>query len=65
MGTKDQTYLTEFILLCLSSDQQTQIMLCVVFHIYLMAVFVNLLITVLMHHDSQFHAPCTFSLKNI
>ncbi|KAK1335975.1 hypothetical protein QTO34_003775 [Cnephaeus nilssonii] len=42
------------------TNQQTQIMLCVVFHIYLMTVFVNLLITVLMHHDSQFHAPYDF-----
>lgn len=52
MGTKNQTYLTEFILVGLSSDQQTQIMLFVIFLIiYLLTVFGNLLIILLIHTD--------------
>ncbi|XP_043342950.1 olfactory receptor 2D3-like [Cervus canadensis] len=66
MGTKNQTYLTEFILLGLSSDQQTQIMLFVIFLIiYLLTVFGNLLIILLIHIDSRLHTPMYFFLKNL
>lgn len=52
MGTKNQTYLTEFILLGLSADQQTQIVLFVIFLIiYLLTAFGNLLIILLIHID--------------
>ncbi|XP_057606906.1 olfactory receptor 2D3-like [Hippopotamus amphibius kiboko] len=66
MGTKNQTYLTEFILLGLSSDQQTQILLFVVFLIiYLLTVFGNLLIIALIHIDSRLHIPMYFFLQNL
>ncbi|XP_012383857.1 olfactory receptor 2D3-like [Dasypus novemcinctus] len=66
MGKENQTYLTEFILLGFSSDQQTQILLFVVFLlIYLLTVFGNLLIIVLIHADSRLHTPVYFFLKNL
>lgn len=66
MGTKNQTYLTEFILLGLSADQQTQIVLFVIFLIiYLLTVFGNLLIILLIHIDSRLHTPMYFFLKNL
>ncbi|ELK02250.1 olfactory receptor 2D3 [Pteropus alecto] len=66
MGTENQTYFTEFILLGLSSDLQTQTMLFIVFLIiYLLTVFGNLLIIVLIHTDSRLHTPMYFFLKNL
>lgn len=66
MGTKNQTYLTDFILLGLSSDQHTQILLFVLFLItYLLTMFGNLLIMVLLHFDSRLHIPMYFFLKNL
>lgn len=66
MGTENQTYFTEFILLGLSSDLQTQTVLFIVFLIiYLLTVFGNLLIIVLIHTDSRLHIPMYFFLKNL
>ncbi|MBZ3875318.1 Olfactory receptor 2D3 [Sciurus carolinensis] len=66
MGRENKTYLTEFILLGLSSDQQTQILLFVVFLlIYLLTVLGNLLIILLIHIDSRLHTPMYFFLKNL
>ncbi|XP_007954664.1 olfactory receptor 2D3-like [Orycteropus afer afer] len=66
MGKANQTFLTEFILLGLSSDQQTQILLFVAFLIiYLLTTFGNLLIIVLINVDSRLHTPMYFFLKNL
>ncbi|XP_003412094.2 olfactory receptor 2D3-like [Loxodonta africana] len=66
MGKENQTYLTEFILLGLSSDQHTQVLLFVVFLIiYLLTVSGNLLIIVLVNADSRLHTPMYFFLKNL
>ncbi|XP_042547602.1 olfactory receptor 2D3-like [Dipodomys spectabilis] len=66
MGKENQTYLTEFILLGLSSDHQTQILLFVIFLIiYLLTLFGNLLIIFLIHVDSRLHRPMYFFLKNL
>ncbi|XP_072651390.1 olfactory receptor 2D3-like [Canis lupus baileyi] len=66
MGTENRTYLTEFILLGLSSDWQIQILLFVVFLIiYLLTLFGNLIIIVLIHIDSRLHTPMYFFLKNL
>ena len=66
MGTEIQTYLTEFILLGLSSDQQTQILLFVIFlTLHRLTVFGNLLIILLIHVDSPLHTPTYFFLKNL
>ncbi|XP_048216567.1 olfactory receptor 2D3-like [Perognathus longimembris pacificus] len=66
MGKENQTYLTEFILLGLSSDHQTQILLFVIFLIiYLLTLFGNLLIIFLIHVDSRLHTPMYFFLKNL
>ncbi|KAM4851209.1 olfactory receptor 2D3-like [Urocitellus parryii] len=65
MGRENKSYLTEFILLGLSSDHQTQILLFVVFLIiYLLTVFGNLLIILLVHIDTRLHTPMYFFLKN-
>lgn len=66
MGTENQTYLTELILLGLSSDQHTQILLFVLFFIiYLLTMFGNMLIMILIHIDSRLHTPMYFFLKNL
>ncbi|KAM4845443.1 olfactory receptor 2D3-like [Thomomys bottae] len=66
MGKENQTYLTEFILLGLSSDPQTQILLFAIFFIiYLLTLFGNLLIIFLIHVDSRLHRPMYFFLKNL
>ncbi|XP_055972336.1 olfactory receptor 2D3-like [Sorex fumeus] len=66
MGTGNKTYLTEFILLGLSSDQHVQILLFVLFlNIYFMTVFGNMLIMVLIHFDPRLHTPMYFFLKNL
>ncbi|XP_007527865.1 olfactory receptor 2D3-like [Erinaceus europaeus] len=66
MSTGNQTYLTEFILLGLSSDQHTQVVLFAVFLVvYLLTVLGNLLIMVLLHFDSRLHTPMYFFLKNL
>ncbi|KAM9220110.1 olfactory receptor 2D3-like [Dugong dugon] len=66
MGKENQVYLTEFILLGLSSDDQTHILLFVLFLIiYLLTVLGNLLIIVLIHIDSRLHTPMYFFLRNL
>ncbi|XP_037377886.1 olfactory receptor 2D3-like [Talpa occidentalis] len=66
MGTENRTYLTEFILLGLSSDQHTQVLLFVLFLIvYLLTVLGNLLIIVLIQNDCRLHKPMYFFLKNL
>uniref|UniRef100_A0A8D2B1R1 Olfactory receptor n=1 Tax=Sciurus vulgaris TaxID=55149 RepID=A0A8D2B1R1_SCIVU len=66
MGRENKTYLTEFILLGLSPDHQTQILLFVVFLlIYLLTVLGNLLIILLIHIDSRLHTPMYFFLRNL
>ncbi|XP_004613755.2 olfactory receptor 2D3-like [Sorex araneus] len=66
MGAENKTYITEFILLGLSSDQHMQILLFVLFlNIYLLTVFGNMLIMVLIHIDSRLHTPMYFFLKNL
>ncbi|XP_012509767.1 PREDICTED: olfactory receptor 2D3-like [Propithecus coquereli] len=66
MDKENQTYVTEFILLGLSSDHQTQILLFVIFLIiYLLTVLGNLLIILLIHVDARLHTPMYFLLKNL
>ncbi|XP_030741696.1 LOW QUALITY PROTEIN: olfactory receptor 2D3-like [Echinops telfairi] len=66
MGKENQTYLTEFVLLGLSLDQQTHILLFMIFLIiYLLIAFRNLRIIVLIHTDSGLHTPMYFFLKNL
>ncbi|MBZ3879864.1 Olfactory receptor 2D3 [Sciurus carolinensis] len=66
MGKGNQTYVSEFILLGLSQDPQIQILLFFVFLIiYLLSIFGNLLIIILIQVDSQLHTPMYFFLKNL
>ncbi|MBZ3871206.1 Olfactory receptor 2D3 [Sciurus carolinensis] len=66
MGEGNQTYVSEFILLGLSQDPQIQILLFFVFLIiYLLSLFGNLLIIILIQVDSQLHTPMYFFLKNL
>ncbi|XP_040844938.1 olfactory receptor 2D3-like [Ochotona curzoniae] len=66
MGKENQTHVTEFILVGLSSNHQTQILLFVVFLIiYLLTVSGNLLIIFLTFVDSRLHTPMYFFLKNL
>ncbi|XP_007527866.1 olfactory receptor 2D3-like [Erinaceus europaeus] len=66
VGTENQTSLTEFIMMGLSSDPDTQILLFVLFLIvYLLTVCGNLLIMVLIHVDSRLHTPMYFFLRNL
>ncbi|XP_004683151.1 PREDICTED: olfactory receptor 2D3-like [Condylura cristata] len=66
MGTENRTCLTEFILLGLSSDQHTQVLLFGLFLVvYLLTVLGNLLIMVLLQLDSRLHTPMYFFLKNL
>ncbi|XP_055972168.1 olfactory receptor 2D3-like [Sorex fumeus] len=66
MGEENQSYVTEFILLGLSQDPQTQVLLFVIFLIiYVLTVLGNLLIIVLIHIDSRLHTPMYFFLRNL
>ncbi|XP_008849869.1 olfactory receptor 2D3-like [Nannospalax galili] len=66
MGGGNKTYVVEFILLGLTQDPKIQILLfCVFLIIYLLSVFGNLLIIILIQIDSQLHTPMYFFLKNL
>ncbi|XP_003475347.1 olfactory receptor-like protein OLF3 [Cavia porcellus] len=66
MGTYNQTWVSEFILLGLSSDQDIQVSLFVLFLImYLVTVLGNLLIVLLIRLDSRLHSPMYFFLTNL
>ncbi|XP_004683154.1 PREDICTED: olfactory receptor 2D3-like [Condylura cristata] len=66
MGEENKTSVTEFILLGLSQDPKIQILLfCIFLIIYLLSVFGNLLIIILIQTDSRLHTPMYFFLKNL
>ncbi|KAM9061391.1 olfactory receptor 2D2-like [Sarcophilus harrisii] len=66
MSQTNQTWVTEFLLLGLSDDPQTQLLLFVLFMgIYLVTVFGNLLLFSLVMIDSQLHTPMYFFLCNL
>ncbi|XP_021518629.1 olfactory receptor 2D3-like [Meriones unguiculatus] len=66
MGGGNQTYIAEFILLGLSENPKIQILLfCVFLIVYLLSVFGNLLIIILIQTDSRLHTPMYFFLKNL
>ncbi|XP_037374535.1 olfactory receptor-like protein OLF3 [Talpa occidentalis] len=66
MGTGNQTWVREFILLGLSSDWDTQVSLFVLFLItYLVTVLGNFLIVLLIGLDSHLHTPMYFFLTNL
>ncbi|XP_068943168.1 olfactory receptor-like protein OLF3 [Petaurus breviceps papuanus] len=66
MGRVNQTWVSSFILLGLSSDQRTQISLFVLFlAMYLVTVLGNILIIILIRLDSHLHTPMYFFLINL
>ncbi|XP_001363578.3 olfactory receptor 2D2-like [Monodelphis domestica] len=66
MSQMNQTWITEFLLLGLSDDSQTQLLLFVLFLvIYLVTVLGNLLLITLVLTDSQLHTPMYFFLCNL
>ncbi|XP_032161712.1 olfactory receptor-like protein OLF3 [Mustela erminea] len=66
MGTGNQTWVREFILLGLSSDWDTQISLFIFFLItYLVTVLGNFFIILLIRLDSRLHTPMYFFLTNL
>ncbi|XP_040844942.1 olfactory receptor 2D3-like [Ochotona curzoniae] len=66
MGEGNQTSVAEFILLGLSQDPKIQILLFNAFLvIYLISIFGNLLIIILIQIDSRLHTPMYFFLKNL
>ncbi|KAB0371380.1 hypothetical protein FD755_017789 [Muntiacus reevesi] len=66
MGEGNQTFVLEFTLLGLSQDPKIQIWLfCVFLIIYLLSVFGNLLIIILIQTDPRLHTPMYFFLKNL
>ncbi|XP_005083121.1 olfactory receptor-like protein OLF3 [Mesocricetus auratus] len=66
MGTDNQTWMHEFILLGLSRDRDTQVSLFIVFLLmYLVTVLGNLLIILLIRLDSRLHTPMYFFLTNL
>ncbi|XP_076796361.1 olfactory receptor 2D3-like [Arvicanthis niloticus] len=66
MVRKNQTFVDEFLLLGLSQDAQTQILLFVLFFvIYILTVLGNLLIIILILMDSRLHTPMYFFLRNL
>ncbi|XP_012789302.1 olfactory receptor 2D3-like [Sorex araneus] len=66
MGEENQSYVTEFILLGLSQDPQTEVLLFFLFLVtYVLTVLGNLLIIVLIHIDSKLHTPMYFFLRNL
>ncbi|XP_049636598.1 olfactory receptor 2D3-like [Suncus etruscus] len=66
MGEENQSFVTEFVLLGLSQDSQTQVLLFFLFLlVYMLTVLGNLLIVVLIHIDSKLHTPMYFFLRNL
>ncbi|XP_051679676.2 olfactory receptor 2D3-like [Oryctolagus cuniculus] len=66
MGEENQSSVTEFVLLGLSQDPETQVLLFFLFlSIYLLTVLGNLLILTLLHIDSRLHTPMYFFLRNL
>ncbi|XP_008527465.2 olfactory receptor-like protein OLF3 [Equus przewalskii] len=66
LGTDNQTWVREFILLGLSSDWDTQVTLFVLFSItYMVTVLGNFLIVLLIRLDSRLHTPMYFFLTNL
>ncbi|XP_072486512.1 olfactory receptor 2D2-like [Notamacropus eugenii] len=66
MSQTNQTWVTEFFLLGLSDDPQTQLLLFVLFlAVYLGTILGNLLLTALVLLDSQLHTPMYFFLCNL
>ncbi|EDM15528.1 olfactory receptor 806 (predicted) [Rattus norvegicus] len=66
MGTDNQTWMHEFILLGLSSDWNTQVSLFILFLLmYLVTVLGNFLIILLIRLDSRLHTPMYFFLTNL
>ncbi|XP_001366631.2 olfactory receptor-like protein OLF3 [Monodelphis domestica] len=66
MGTGNQTWVSSFILLGLSSDWKTQVLLFVLFlAMYLVTVLGNILIIILICLDSHLHTPMYFFLTNL
>ncbi|KAL6091252.1 hypothetical protein STEG23_027014 [Scotinomys teguina] len=66
MGTDNQTWVHEFILLGLSRDWGTQVSLFVLFLLmYLVTVLGNFLIILLIRLDSRLHTPMYFFLTNL
>ncbi|ELW47536.1 olfactory receptor-like protein OLF3 [Tupaia chinensis] len=66
MGTNNETWVKEFILLGLSSDWNTQVSLFVLFLVmYLLTVPGNILIILLIRLDSRLHTPMYFFLTNL
>ncbi|XP_028381860.1 olfactory receptor-like protein OLF3 [Phyllostomus discolor] len=66
MGTDNQTWVREFILLGLSRDWDTQVSLFVLFVVmYLVTVLGNFLIVLLIRLDGRLHTPMYFFLTNL
>ncbi|KAM4858194.1 LOW QUALITY PROTEIN: olfactory receptor-like protein OLF3 [Urocitellus parryii] len=66
MERDNQTWVSEFILLGLTSDRDTQVSLFVLFlAMYLVTVLGNFLIVLLIRLDSQLHTPMYFFLTNL
>ncbi|XP_074140935.1 olfactory receptor 2D2-like [Sminthopsis crassicaudata] len=66
MNQTNQIWVTEFYLVGLSDDPQTQLLLFVLFMgVYLVTVFGNLLLFSLVMIDSQLHTPMYFFLCNL
>ncbi|XP_075413889.1 olfactory receptor-like protein OLF3 [Tenrec ecaudatus] len=66
MGTNNQTWVSEFVLLGLSSDWDTQVSLFVLFLVmYLVTVLGNVLIVLLIRLDGRLHTPMYFFLTNL
>ncbi|XP_074140936.1 olfactory receptor 2D2-like [Sminthopsis crassicaudata] len=66
MSQTNHTWVAEFLLLGLSDDPQTQVLLFVLFlGIYLVTVFGSLLLIYLVLRDSQLHTPMYFFLCNL
>ncbi|XP_027723810.1 olfactory receptor 2D2-like [Vombatus ursinus] len=66
MSQANQTWVTEFLLLGLSDDPQTQVLLFVLFlTVYVATVLGSLLLICLVLTDSQLHTPMYFFLANL